>query len=332
MEIQPFILGSGRAAQAIGKALSIVALQEPELIIAPARQLRREDALAGLTKGTACPVLVIANPTGLHAATILEAAREGFAGILCEKPACTTLAELTSLREVKTPVAVFHGYRQMWGPQSLMRLLRAGDFGDLLSIESRYWQSSVAQRAIEGKGGANDWKNDVKLNGPHDVLLDLGTHWADLVTFLTGEKPREAAGWISYLNAETPHRDTHFNLTIQYPSGVRAFGSVSKTVHGATNALELNIFGAKQSAHWSFLAPDEITLGKGRDRFVITRKDSLTGGRQAPFHGLGWLDGYTEIARQALFHLSGNTYSPYPTLAESLDATEALLRARLERR
>jgi len=330
--IQPFILGSGRAAQAIAKSFHMIGMQEPELALTTPRQLGRGDSLAGLCDPSVTNLLAIANPTGLHAKTILEAAQVGFDAILCEKPVCVTLDEIKSLREVTAKVAVFHGYRQMWGPQNLRRLLQTGEFGEIISIESRYWQASVASRAAEGKLNSADWKNDPKLNGHHDVLLDLGTHWADLMTYLMGEKPSGAQGWISYVNAETPHRDTHVNLTLKYPGGARALGSISKAVHGATNGFELNILGAKQSAYWNFLSPDEVTLGKGRDRFIITRKESLLGGQQPPFHGLGWVDGYAEIVRQTLLDLTGKDFMPYPTLQESLDATEVLLTAELDGR
>jgi len=330
--IQPFILGSGRAGQAVAKGLQIVALQEPGLALAPPRMLARDAVLADVVRGVENPVLVVANPTGLHAQAILSAARAGFFAIFTEKPACVNLAEVAKLRELKARVAVFHVYRQMWGPQWIAQMLEGNELGEVFSVESRYWQPSVAHRAIEAKLNANDWKNDPRLNGNYDVLLDLGTHWADLIFFLMKEKPSRAQAWASYVNAEAPHRDTHLHLTLDFPKGTRAFGSISKVVHGATNGFEVNVLGSKGSASWNFLAPDEVILGKGRDRTVVTRKEMTSGGQQPPFHGMGWLEGYTEILRQAFFHWCEKPFSPYPTLPASLDVLETLLSTEIETR
>jgi len=328
--IQPFILGSGRAGQAIAKGIQIVALQEPDLGVAPPQWLKRGQALSEVTRGVEKPVLVVANPAGLHAEALATATEAGFFAVLTEKPVCVTLAEVAKLRELTARVAVMHVYRQMWGPQLLAQMLEAGELGEIISLESRYWQPSVAHRSLEGNPVVNDWKNDTQLNGNHDVLLDLGTHWADLIFFLMKERPVRSQGWASYINAEAPHRDTHLHLTFDFAKGARAFGSLSKVVHGATNGFEVNVLGAKGSATWNFLAPDELILGKGRDRTVITRKDSAMGGKQPPFHGMGWLEGYTEIIRQAFFDLADQPFRAYPTLGEGLDVVDALLSIKLD--
>lgn len=55
------------------------------------------------------------------------------------------LGQIQALKDVKTSVAILHGYRMMWGPQTLHQMLTAGEFGQIISLESRYWQSSVAR-------------------------------------------------------------------------------------------------------------------------------------------------------------------------------------------
>jgi hypothetical protein len=36
----------------------------------------------------------------------------------------------------------------MWGPKTLKSLVASGELGDLITIESRYWQPSVAYRVL----------------------------------------------------------------------------------------------------------------------------------------------------------------------------------------
>jgi predicted dehydrogenase len=322
--ITPLILGHGRAGEAIAKSLACVNLVSPELKIAPPVWLARGADLARERKKFDSAILCIANPHGLHADAILEADAAKFDGILCEKPACVNLEQVKKLRAVKTPTGIFHGYRQMWGPQKIKTMLAAGDVGELISIESRYWQSSTAERALANEM-SKGWKDQIALAGEYDVFLDLATHWADLMSFLVGAPPSRVQGWRSFVNAVSPHRDSHDQLTLNFPKGERALGSISKTVHGATNRLEIDILGSKKSLHWEFLKADEIIIGEGRTQTTITRADSLLGSRQSPFHGLGWLEGYVEISHQLFAQVYQSKKGNYPTLAENLDLLERLL-------
>jgi predicted dehydrogenase len=325
MSITPLILGNGRSGQAIARSLGILGLLKPELKIDAPVFLKRSDSLAEERKKYAHPVLCISNPHGLHSSAILEADQAAYDAVLCEKPACINLEQLKSLRAVKTPTAVFHVYRQMWGPQTLKQMLTEKRFGEIISIEGRYWQASTAERALHG-GITKSWKNDPRLSGESDTYLDVGSHWIDAVSFLSGAVPKQIYGWRSYVNAETPHRDSHVQLTIEYPGGGRAFGSVSKTFHGATNHFEINVIGSKMSGTWEFLRPDELLLGEGRDRRVFTRKDSELGSRQPPFHGVGWLEGYIETASRLLSEVYLGVSSDFPKLTDNLDILEAMLK------
>lgn len=324
--ITPMILGHGRSGDAIAKSLACLALQKPDLPLAPSVWLARGADLKEERAKSPSAILCIANPHGLHAGAILAADQAGFDGILCEKPACVNLEQLQKLRNVKTPTAVFHGYRQMWGPQMLKQMLDQGQFGELIAIEGRYWQASVAERAVSSEMAlAKTWKDDVTLSGEFDTYLDLGTHWLDAVCFLHGSLPSRIQGWRSYVNAPSAYRDSHIQVALDFRNGARAFGSISKTVHGSGNHFELNLIGSKLSATWEFLNPDEIVIGQGRERKTISRKNMDLGSRQSAYHGMGWLEGYIEIGSRLLTEVFEKQRANYPRLAENLDLLEAML-------
>lgn len=324
--ISPLIVGKGRAGGAIAKSLMSLAVTEPELRIADPVWVPRNASLNSLFLKHEDPILIVANPPGLHAKTILAADQAGFKAILCEKPSCVSLAEIDALEEIKANVGVFHVYRQMWGPQTLKAMLDQGEMGDLICIEGRYWQASTAERALSSEHQSlSSWKNNPDLAGPSDTLLDVGSQWADAVCFLYGDTPLQTNIWKSYKNAERPHRDSHIQLVMDFPGGGRAFGSISKTMHGATNHFEINLIGTKKSATWNFLNPDEILVGEGRDRRVITRKVSSIGSFHPAFHGLGWLEGYIEICRQFILEVRGVGKGNYPRLSENLSMIRILV-------
>ena len=331
IEIKPYILGRGRAGAAIEQALSILNLQSPTVRIHSPIWLERSDRFKSGSSGQekVLSLAIIANPNGLHAERLLEADAAGFDGIATEKPACVSIEQSQLLAQIKSKVAVFHVYRQMWGPQKLKQMVENGEFGKIITIEGRYWQSSTAERALIGKA-TESWKNELVLSGPSDALIDVGTHWADMAVFLMGEKPVRASGWASYENAERPHRDTHVQLVLEFESGRRAMSSISKTLHGATNHFEINIIGTRAAATWSFLKPDEIFLGEGRNRRVLLRSDATLGTQHPPFHGAGWLEGYVEILRQLTNDMRGTSaVARYPELHESRALIEVLLRSNI---
>lgn len=206
-------------------------------------------------------------------------------------------------------------------------MLQDGQLGELISIEGRYWQASVAERAIanEGKTLLKSWKDDPRLSGDFDTYLDVGSHWIDAVSFLMGTSPSLITGWRSYLNSNAPHRDSHVHLALEFPGASRAFGSVSKTFHGAPNHFEINLIGSRRSATWEFLKPDEIQIGEGRDRGILTRKSCEQGSNQPPHHGMGWLEGYIEIASRLFQEIYQGRASNYPRLSDNLDLLQAML-------
>ncbi len=343
MQIQPYFLGRGAAARAIEKSLRILQVTEPALAILPSRQLDRDAELPRSPEPGTARVAILAHPHALHAAAIVAAEQAGFDFVFAEKPVVVSLAQIATLREVRVPVAVFHGYRVAWGPETLRARIAAGELGEIFAVEGRYWQSSSASLALaagtpgntaapgNATGPGKKWKDDEALSGPGDVLLDLAPHWVDLVSFLVGEAPATIGGRVFFANSPSPHRDTHLQLQMEFPGGVRSQASVSKTVHGAGNDLEVHVLGTRGSGSWRFLDLDHVVLGTGSESRVVARAEMRLGGQQWAFHGLGWLDGYIEVLRRGLTQLTGGTPAPYPDLASSLAVMEPLLAAKLAR-
>ncbi len=333
MKIQPFILGSGRSALAIRESLALLREQtfgqSDNLILLEPRQVPR-GASPTPDLNAEKSVLFISTPHALHAPQILAAANAGFHAIGCEKPSCVDRGQLQSLRDVSIPVAIYHVYREMWGPKTLKQMIGEGFFGELISLEGRYWQASTAERALSNGPKVESWKNEVQLSGPSDALIDVGVHWLDLVRHLAGENPLRISGWKSFKNADQPHRDSHVQLALDFASGLRAWGSISKTFHGSGNHFEINVIGTRASATWTFMDPDLIWIGEGRERRTLTRKSTTLGTGHPPHHSAGWLEGYLEINRNLLRSVLGLPASSFPTLSENLELLSSVFETRFE--
>lgn len=309
------------------KCLLMLLLIDPSLDVMPVQRIARGAPLPKVRSGDSVePLLLVANPHGLHARYLLEGSECGFRLMITDKPACVSLKEVAELQTIPGVVAVCHGYRLLWGPQEIKRRLDTGDLGDLVAIEGRYWQSSAAQKALEGSVKTS-WKNDPSLNGDHDVLVDLGSHWTDLVFYLMNAVAENTRVWLSYANAEAPHRDTHAQVTMAFSGGRRALGSLSKTFHGMGNHFEIQVLGKRGAAGWAFEAPDELAISRGRETVIHRRAQSDLGSHQAPFHGLGWLEGYLEVIHRAIRRSADPKSAPFPELREHLAVMQALLTA-----
>jgi predicted dehydrogenase len=326
--IAPVIVGRGMAGQAILKSLAVVAQADPELHLLPAKFVSRGSPLRSYISDNAQNVLFVANPSGLHARYIAEGERAQFDAIVSDKPVCVLPEEIEILEKIRVPVTVFHGYRAMWGTKKIKQMIEAGDLGDLLAFEARYWQSSSALAALANAPEKRPWKNDPKLNGPSDTLIDLGSHVVDICLYLMADRPAEGRCWLSYRNSLAPHRDTHVHLWLCFENERSALASISKTVHGATNNFEYTIIGTRATATWRFLRPDEIEHGIGNRTFTIRRSEANASSGSSPFHGLGWLEGYVEITRQTLRQVAGLASLPVPTLKESVAVMDVLLKTR----
>jgi predicted dehydrogenase len=328
--IAPVLVGSGMAGQAILKSLAIVSQTDAELELLPVRRAARGTPLRSFLSDQADNVLFLANPSGMHAQSIAEGVQAGFTSISVEKPVCVRAEEIDALQPVDALVTVFHGYRTMWGARTIKSMIESGDLGEVFSFESRYWQSSSAQMALKGTPEKRAWKNDPHLNGPWDALTDLGSHVMDICLYLMPGRPVKAKCWVSYKNSAAAHRDTHVQMSLSFVESMHALASISKTMHGATNDFEFTIIGTKGSATWRFLRPDEVEYGSGNRISIIRREMSNAASGTAPFHSLGWLEGYVEITRQTLRKAAGLASTPVPTLSEALVAMDVLLNATIE--
>ena len=108
----------------------------------------------------------------------------------------------------------------------------------------------------------------------------------------------------------------------EFPS----FGSISKTVHGTGNALELFVLGEEASASWSFERPDVIVWGRKGEQTTQVRTVADPPTRPAPFHGLGWMEGYGRLVGEVVANIRDGEVAEAPTLDEHLTVLRCLLR------
>ena len=87
--LAPVLSGTGMAGGAIARSLDLVSRIDAGLRILPVRTVPRGESPARALRPDASNVLFLANPSGLHARSLLEGVRAGFDAIAVEKPVGT---------------------------------------------------------------------------------------------------------------------------------------------------------------------------------------------------------------------------------------------------
>lgn len=123
-----------------------------------------------------------------------KACLESGLDVLLEKPMVMNAAEARSLIEARdrTGRVLVVAFPGSLSPQIRLaaRLLRAGEFGRLLTISGVVWQDW-------GPNTVGTWRQDPALSGS-GFLFDTGAHLLNTIADLAGEDFTEVAAWLNY--------------------------------------------------------------------------------------------------------------------------------------
>src|SRR5690606_19717106 len=104
--------------------------------------------------------------------------------VLCEKPLAMTAAQsremMSRAAETGLIAAVCHNIRFYPLNQQARGMVAAGDLGDIRFVTGHYHQDWLALR------GDWNWRLEADEGGDLRSVGDIGTHWADLTSFIIG--------------------------------------------------------------------------------------------------------------------------------------------------
>jgi predicted dehydrogenase len=128
---------------------------------------------------------------------INKAALEAGKQVLSEKPLAMTVKEaeeLTALADrTKAVVGIHFCYRYYPVVQDMAARVRRGDAGTIRFATGSYFQDWLS-REVDWS-----WRLLRSESGESNITADLGSHWFDLVQFVTGLKIREVIGDLATL-------------------------------------------------------------------------------------------------------------------------------------
>ena len=227
-------------------------------------------------------VVHLATPNYLHYPHAKAALLAG-KHVVCEKPLsmnATESAELVELAAEKKLVnAVNFNIRMYPLVQQARSMVQNGELGDMFILQGSYLQDWLLLPTDW------NWRLEPDLGGSLRAVGDIGSHWLDLLTFITGlrieevyadfktfhpirkkpSKPLETyTGKIltpeDYIDQDI-YTEDYATILLHYENGVRGVLTVSQVSSGRKNRLSYEISGSKSSLAWDSERPNELWIG-----------------------------------------------------------------------
>jgi predicted dehydrogenase len=290
---------------------------------------------------------------------LLEAGRH----VVAEKPLTVDVAEaeaLVQLAEERGVVnAVNFNYRFYPLVQHARALVQAGEVGDVHLVHGHYVQDWLLHETDY------NWRVDREAGGASRAFADIGSHWCDLVQFVTGrritrvfadlftfhetrQRPTEAAetfrsgqGAAEAVPVET---EDGANVLLQFEGGARGAVVISQVSAGRKNREWFEVDGSRCALAWDQEQPNELWLGRrdGPNETLVKDPGLLAERARAYAHYPGGHpEGYPDGFKNHLLAVyravrDGLTEPPdFPTFADGLRAVrlvEAVLTSHREGR
>nr|WP_298150071.1 Gfo/Idh/MocA family oxidoreductase [uncultured Pseudoxanthomonas sp.] len=177
-----------RAALLAGAVVRGVSASSPERGAEVAEAWNVPRAYRDIGEALADPevqVVHVCTPNHLHRA-MAQAALEAGKHVICEKPLATTLHDAEALSALAASTGLVATVPYVYRYHPVVREARAriahGDLGPLRLIHGSYLQDWLLDPA------SNNWRVDPALGGASRVFADIGSHWCDLVEWVSGER------------------------------------------------------------------------------------------------------------------------------------------------
>ena len=262
----------------------------------------------------AIDVVHVTSPNHLHvpqAAAILAAGKH----VVCEKPLAMTAAESAGLVEQARASGLVNAvnFNIRFYPlhQHVRERVAAGDLGEIRFVTGHYFQDWLLHDTDW------NWRLDPDRGGALRAVGDIGSHWLDLMAFVTGQPIVSVmADLATFVTArqeptgpvETFSTDRSANtvtrpmgtedvatLLLRFANGARGSVAVSQVSAGRKNSLQWEIDGADGAAWWDSEMPDHLWLGhRDRPNELLLRNPALMGeaGRAAAALPGGHVEGF----------------------------------------
>ncbi len=298
-------------------------------------------------------VVHVTSPNRFHfdqTAQLLSAGKH----VLCEKPLAMTSQESAELVEIANHSGRVAGvnYNIRYYPLCIeaAERFRSGQMGDLFHVTGSYVQDWLFHETDF------NWRVLAEDGGELRAVADIGTHWLDLIQFITQRKisavcadlqtvypkRQQPLGSVETFTgktkaaAETTSVDVTTedagSILLKFDGGGRGVVSVSQVTAGRKNCLRYEIAASKQSLTWNSECPNDIRIGhRDRANESLTRDPTLMSDRAGSHadypggHNQGFPDTFKQLFRDFYEYIAAGDYSAQRTFPTFEDGHREIL-------
>ncbi|MCZ7552208.1 MAG: dehydrogenase [Anaerolineae bacterium UTCFX2] len=303
-EIRVGIAGTGFIGPAHLEGLRRNNIRVTGLVESTYEQAQKKAAELGIETAYPSYEAMLADPaiTAVHLATPnqfhFEHARAALlAGkhVVCEKPLAMTSAESAELVRLAAQTgrvnAINFNLRFYPLVQQARQMVQKGELGDLFILQGSYLQDWLLYETDW------NWRLVPEEGGTLRAVADIGSHWLDLMTFITGlriesvfadfktflptrKKPTKPVDTYSgkilkpedYVDQPIFTED-YATILLHYENNVRGVVTVAQVCAGRKNRLYFEIDGAKSSVSWDSEHPNDLWIGHRDEPNSVLMKD-----------------------------------------------------------
>jgi predicted dehydrogenase len=304
------------------------------------------DSFAAMLADPRVDVVHIASPNYLHAEQA-HAALEAGKHVVCEKPLANTADETGELLASARASGLVHAtnFNQRFWPQIQEARARVADgaIGQVRLVSGGYLQDWLLHPTDW------NWRLDPAQGGALRAVGDIGSHWIDLVSFLTGLPVRavlaDLATFVAVRHQPTGPVETFgrggpagestdramesedaAGVLLRLADGALAVCVLSQVSAGRKNLLNIEVDGSHGALAWVAERNEELWLGhRGKPNELLLRDPSI-GSPGAATHTLmpaghaeGFADTFRELYRAVYADVAAGRPSDepgYPTFAD----------------
>ena len=291
-------------------------------------------------------VVHLASPNRLHFEQCKQALAAG-KHVVCEKPLAMNARETSELVALagQTRVVAAVCYNIRFYPLCLeaRQRVRDGELGEIYHVSGSYVQDWLLHDTDF------NWRVLASESGPLRAVADIGTHWLDLMSFITGkevesvcadlrtflptrQRPKGSVETFSSKLGKPPETEPiaidtedYGSILLRLKGGGNGVCTVSQVNAGRKNWLRYEIAGSKGALAWDSERPNELWIGR-RDRAneLLLRDPALL---RAPAnryavtpggHNEGFVDTFKQLFRAVYEYIDGGDREsrPFPSFAD----------------
>ncbi len=275
---------------------------------------------------------------------IIEAGKH----VISEKPLAMNSAESKKLVEMAKEAGVINAvsfnYRYYPLVQHARQMVEKGEVGDIFNVHGSYLQDWLYLNTDW------NWRLEPELSGESRAIADIGSHWCDLIQFITGKKITKVFGDLrtvhktrmkpkkevetysgkmlqpSDYEPQDINTEDYASVLFELEGGAHGVCTVSQVSAGRKNRVFYEIDGSNCALAWDQERPNELWVGyRDKSNEVLVKDPSLLHEEAREYahypggHPEAYPDGPKNLFRNVYRHIAEGTMPENPDWSTFLD-------------